>query len=113
MKQLDILTLIPVDEVMIYGKPYLQSIFESDNLELDERAKTRWSKFWDSYFKPTLMKRIDPHCWNIHDASDNAKDFVTRTNNPCERYNLRYNSLFPSNFKWRREFLSLVARNGH
>jgi hypothetical protein len=91
MEEVVILTLIPIAKVQIYGVPYLRQIFEPDGL--DEREVARWEKFW-AYFERQWLKTVDPHSWNVHDATDDVKDFINRTNNPIESYNSRFNGKF-------------------
>jgi hypothetical protein len=85
----DLLTILPHDEVESYGIDYLRSIFEPDDLSVEEKA--RWVEFWNYYgrqWSPILDS------WNICDADGDVKAFVNRTNNALERYNRRFNDLF-------------------
>jgi hypothetical protein len=91
MEQVTLLTIIDPDEILIYGVPYLRQMFEPEGL--DERTCEKWVKFW-SYFERQWTKVTDPASWNIHKMNGEAKDFINRTNNPCENYNNRYSSKF-------------------
>lgn len=52
---MDILTVIPVDEIVSHGIPYVRS-------KIDERGhKKAWNTFW-SYFSQTWMKNYGPSC---------------------------------------------------
>jgi hypothetical protein len=104
MEEVVILTLIPIAEVQIYGVPYLSQIFEPDGL--DEREVARWEKFW-AYFERQWLKTVDPHSWNVHDTTDDVKDFINRTNNPIESYNSQFNGKFHTS-GWSIPFLEFV-----
>jgi hypothetical protein len=92
MEVLTILMIIPIMEIDIYGIPYCRHVMEAD---ADDATKRKWDLFW-KYFAKQWMgpNSIGPASWNIHDANDEVKDFINRTNNPCESYNNRYNGLF-------------------
>jgi hypothetical protein len=87
MEQVTLLTIIDPDEILIYGVPYLRQMFEPEGL--DERTCEKWVKFW-SYFERQWTKVTDPASWNIYKMNGEAKDFINRTNNPCENYNNRF-----------------------
>lgn len=55
----------------------------------DPEEAGKWDTFWDDYFERQWMNNVPPSSWNIHDASDEVKDFINRTNNPIETYNRR------------------------
>ena len=74
---LDLLCVIPRDEVMEYGIPYTVAL---------------WDKFW-VYFDKTWMPIIES--WNICIGNDEYIELVNRTNNGLERYNRKFNGLFP------------------
>jgi hypothetical protein len=86
----DLLTIFPHDEVESYGIDYLRSIFELDDLSVEEKA--RWIEFWN-YYARQWSPILDS--WNICDADGDVKAFVNRTNNALEHYIWRFNDLFP------------------
>jgi hypothetical protein len=45
---LDLLTIIPQDEVESFGIPYVRSLLEKD---LDEEGARKWDMFWQYFTK--------------------------------------------------------------
>ncbi len=103
---LDLLTIIPLNDIIPYGIPYLQNMMEDDityiieiykthDLEFNAEVKVdRWKHFW-AYFNTQWMGKLRAS-WNIHDQDDSTKEFVNRTNNALESYNRCYQNLFPT-----------------
>ena len=103
---LDLLTIIPVDDIIPYRIPYLRDMMESDMTYLEEIynadgleyiedvEKNMWEQFW-AYFDKQWMGKLHDS-WNIHDQDDHYKDYVNRTNNALESYNRCYQDLFPT-----------------
>ena len=101
--KLDLLTVIPVEEILPYGIPYLRELMESDLTYLsdiyesddinfvEEDERERWDQFWD-YFSRQWMPIKDS--WNISGEDDQYRKYVNRTNNALENYNQRFQELF-------------------
>lgn len=51
-----------------------------------------------TYLTNTLLKRFPVQLWNINDLLGDV-DLINRTNNPCESFNRRLNSLLPASPK--------------
>ena len=83
---LEILCVIPINEIMTKGISYVRS--KTDEGEYSER----FDSFWN-YFKLTWMTMYNPTTWNIHEilASEDHDMLVNRTNNACEAFNRRLN----------------------
>ena len=90
LRVLEVLTVIPIDEIVPYGIPYVRALFEVD---LTDVETARWEQFW-MYFKRQWLDICPPSSWNIHNADGKVKEFINRTNNPCESHNSTYNELF-------------------
>ena len=86
---LDLLSVIPQDEVVKYGIPYLRSVLEAGKEQL---TLALWDKFL-VYFDKTWMLIIES--WNICIGNDKYIEMVNHTNNSLERYNWKFNGLFP------------------
>jgi hypothetical protein len=90
---MNILTVIPVEEILSKGIPYCRSrtIETSYQKELDH--------FW-AYFEKTWLRQYDPRVWNIHYLKSQPEasevKIIQRTNNPLERFNRRLNDSFES-----------------
>ena len=85
---LDLLCIIPQDEVEEFGIPYVRSVIEED---LDEDEVAKWDEFW-VYFKHQWIPILDS--WNISDENGEYKNIMNRTNNGLESYNKQINALF-------------------
>ncbi len=88
---LDLLCIIPRYEIVKYGIPYVRAKVESGQ---SAETITKWNKFWE-YFNHQWLKVVPISSWNICEKDGEYVDFVNRTNNALERYNRRFNSLFP------------------
>ena len=86
---LDLLCIIPQDEVEEYGIPYLQSLFETKD-ETDD-VKDRWKLFWKYFYVQWIPIIKD---WNICARAGEYITLVNRTNNGIESYNNRINELY-------------------
>jgi hypothetical protein len=88
---LDLLCVLPHEQVEEYGIPYLRSILEKDASKKDI---DKWQTFWNYFLRqwmPILWR------WNISqkEGPDGSFfDVVNRTNNGLERYNRHFNRLF-------------------
>ena len=84
---LNLLTEIPIPEIIPKGIPYIRAVF-------DERGyKKEFDAFW-LYFIKTWMVNFPPKLWNY--TRNIASEVVNRTNNPVEHYNLTLNEAFPT-----------------
>ena len=100
---MNILTVIPVDEIISKGIPYVRS-------KIDETGqKAKLDKFW-KYFIQTWMVRYSPEDWNINGAIYNNDDdkLVNRTNNPLERFNRTLNNFFPNGHPSMPQFVEVL-----
>jgi hypothetical protein len=94
---LDILTVIPVEEIRTNGIQFI------DHTLSEEGHKYNLAPFW-KYFRKTWLKAYDPKLWNIHHLI-NSEDpetqdiLINRTNNPLERYNKRFGEAFTASSK--------------
>ena len=88
---MNILTAIPIEEIIPKGIPYCRRGFD------ESRYQDKFNAFWD-YFIRTWMIRYNPRVWNVHSfVSENAKfTLVNRTNNLLERFNRQMNEFFPT-----------------
>ena len=88
---LDLLCVLPHEQVEEYGIPYLRSVLEKD---ASKRDMEKWQTFWDYFLRqwiPILWR------WNISEnegPDGTAFDVVNRTKNGLERYNRHFNGLF-------------------
>ena len=86
---LDVLTVIPPNEILSKGVPYVKTIIEKELKPKDDKDK--WNYFQEKYL---IKKNIK--CWNIHSDDDSHLDLQNRTNNALERYNRSFNDKFSS-----------------
>ncbi|RLN96227.1 hypothetical protein BBJ28_00025031 [Nothophytophthora sp. Chile5] len=80
----DLLTVIPKDDIQIKGIPFVTNILYTKIDRLGH--KTKWDQFW-RYFTATWIKLHKPSCWNISAMMESQVAIVNRTNNPLEAYN--------------------------
>lgn len=83
---LDILTHIPVNEIVEIGIPYCKAYLE---LGMKPSEKPAWDKYW-SYFEKEWIPTMKS--WNINNNDSTTKE--TRTNCAIENYNRDFNELF-------------------
>jgi len=79
---IDVLTMIPHNEVIVKGIPYVKSLLPETEL---------WDRFW-KYFEKTWIDRYGIGSWNIY----GLENVQGRTNNALERHNRAINDLFPN-----------------
>lgn len=95
---LDLLTIIPKNEIIKYGIPYIRNnINEGNNVQ-------KWNQFW-MYFTKTWMTIFNTEYWNINHLISEQVQLVNRTNNPLESYN----RIFTRKFKNGKPSLLLFA----
>ena len=84
---IDILTIIPRDEILVKGIPYVRSILEAEDLNLSSDDCVKWDVFW-IYFKSFWCSSLEfIATWNIKDVDDKNRKMQNRTNNALESYN--------------------------
>jgi len=101
---INVLTVIPINEIVTKGVPYVRS--KTKEVEYEEN----FNEFW-KYFISTWIKKYDPNTWNIYGviADDNHDEIiVNRTNNPIERYNRTLNALFPNAHPTVQKFVQAI-----
>jgi hypothetical protein len=90
---LNLLTVIPIDEIENKGIPYIREHFN------EGQDKPKFDTFW-KYFVSTWMTQYNPEDWNVHGRNnvDATSDgfILNRTNNPLERFNRKLNGCFPN-----------------
>ena len=87
---LDMLCIIPRDEIEKYGIPFLRSKFEDG---ADHDSVEKWDIFW-KYFGKQWLPIVES--WNIIDENGETLEIRNHTNNAIESYNRRFNGLFTS-----------------
>ncbi len=106
---LDLLCVLPHEQVEEYGIPYLRSILEKDALKKDI---DKWQTFWNYFLRqwmPNLWR------WNIlqMEVPDGTFfDVVNRTNNGLEQYNSHFNGLFNKR-PFLLEFVQIIEKEFH
>ena len=90
---IDILTVIPIDEIREKGILYVKDILKDSIYQGDDNQKMIT---FGNYFKKYWMSSENfIKTWNINDYQGN-KNLLKRTNNGLESYNKRLKSLFCS-----------------
>jgi hypothetical protein len=86
---LDILCVLPRDEVKNIGIPYIRSLLELGIPEWEKKAQNDifWPYFMQQWI-PIIMS------WNLMSNEGFPVEIVNRTNNALESYNRRFNALF-------------------
>ena len=103
---INILTVIPVDEIETKGIEYIKSKFNPGIYG------KHFDNFW-IYFKKTWLGLYDPSTWNINAilASENVNDIlINRTNNPLERFNRELNQNFPVSHPSMAQFVDTIKK---
>ena len=90
---MDILTLIPIDELRSKGIPFVKDTLKDSIHEIDDINKMK--SFWNYFEKFWMSSENFIKTWNINDYKGN-KNLLKRTNNGLESYNKRLKSLFRS-----------------
>ena len=116
---LDLLCILPLDEIKPYGIPFLRDIFESDlslladiyeddnfDFEQEEELK-RWDMFWE-YFERQWMPIKDS--WNFSGLSEKEMESLKTTNNALESYNKHFSNLFKQGKVRLNEFVEVVEK---
>ena len=90
---LDLLCVIPREEVGTKGIRFLRNKLEKGKRKLTKKERDGYDLFW-KYFAKQWLPIVDK--WNICAKDGDYYDMVNRTNNGLESYNRRVNQLFPS-----------------
>eukprot|EP01034_Spumella_vulgaris_P034631 gene34631-42719_t len=99
--KMDLLTIIPVSEIVSKGIPFLRSM-------IDESAcQDKWNKFWVYFIKNWILLH-KPETWNIHTHVQNKVSMKNRTNNPLERYNRTMGEHFARGNPSVEEFIEVI-----
>lgn len=85
LEVINILTVIPHDEILSKGIAYCQHVIDSND--------QKWKSFW-FYFQNTWIRDYPPEVWSFFEKD--LQNIQNRTNNPLERYNRTMNNAFPS-----------------
>ena len=86
---MDVLTILPRNEILTYGIPYVRSCI------IETADKEKWDMFWNTYFIKFWMSSDNYIAtWNIADGGKTCNDLQNRTNNPLESYNRKMNGKF-------------------
>ena len=79
---MDVLTVIPLDEIICKGIIYIRSILDQEDSSVEGREK--WNSFWD-YFTNFWCSSIDfIEIWNIINHNEEYYNLQNRTNNALE-----------------------------
>lgn len=100
---LDVLTLIPHQEICTVGFDYLKAELNLTSAEDMAKLNTFFA-----YFRRTWTGLFNPDHWNISTYIDNQVTIANRTNNPLESYNKHCNSLFTNAHPNIRAFVAIM-----
>jgi len=102
---LDMLTVIPPDEVATTGIAWVKTQIKARCRTLGiPYSRNNWRSFW-AYFRRTWIDRFPPDVWNVHGMSNRI---VARTNNPLERFNRELNAAFATPHPNMATFVSTI-----
>ena len=108
---LDVLTVIPPNEILSKGIPYVKSIIEKELVKQSDKDK--WKLFWETYFiKYWMSSERFIKCWNIHSEDDSHLDLQNRTNIALERYNRTLNDKLSSPHPSLLQFVTTMEEEG-
>ena len=92
---LDILTVIPRNEIYSKGIPYVKSIINPVILDNDDDSRVKMGVFWKYFKRFWCSDDKFIATWNINDPQNEEHlELVNRTNNALERYNRTLNEMF-------------------
>jgi hypothetical protein len=101
---LELLTIVPIDEIRDIGIPFLQHLLEKETIQDDVRLKLQ--HFW-KYFEETWLARYPPLDWNI----SGFEAIQNRTNNALESYNNKLGKQFPHSHPSRETFVHFIRKD--
>ena len=90
---LDLLCVIPREEVGTKGMLFLRNKLEKGKRKLTKKELDGYERFW-KYFVKQWLPIVEK--WNICAKDGDYYDMVNRTNNGLESYTRGVNQLFPS-----------------
>ena len=90
---LDLLCVIPREEVGTKGIRFLRKKLEKGKQKLSKKEREGYDTFW-KYFEKQWLPIVEK--WNICEKDGDYFDMVNRTNNGLESYNRHVNQLFPT-----------------
>jgi hypothetical protein len=101
---MNILPLIPVEDIITKGIPYIRS-------KIDEGDHTENIQLFWNYFTNTWLKKYNPEMWNINHVPHGAEDdiIMNRTNCALERYNRTLQNCFPSPHPNMQVFVNTIS----
>jgi len=91
---LSTLTVIPPNEIIKYGIPYVRDIVD---FKLSEKDMEKIEIFWNYFHKFWLHSPLFVSRWNIDNRPREEKKKLFRTNNGLERYNRTLKEVFNNN----------------
>jgi hypothetical protein len=98
---MNILTVIPINEIIKKGIPYCRSKINEDGQESKLHA------FW-KYFEKTWCNEYDPNLWNYSGIENPEDTLINKTNNALERFNRRLNDAFPTAHPSMSQFVEVI-----
>ena len=105
---LDVLTIIPRDEIKKKGIAFVRSILDKECKDKEEEKQM--DKFWAYFRKEWCSSDEFIATWNICDEDEAYFDLANRTNNALERYNRRMNDLFSTPHPSLLEFVTTIEK---
>jgi len=103
----NLLCVLPHHEILEFGKPFVQMMFEHDIAPWElEGMDLHWGNYFVKQWIPIVCAR------NVRKEDGTIVDMVNRTNNALERFNRWFNDMF---FKQPTviEFVQLVEKEAH
>ena len=91
---LDVLTIIPKNEIITKGIQYVREILESEDLNLSRDDLNKWHLFWEYFLSFWCSDNNWISSWNIVNEDGEFWEIQNRTNNALERYNRKMNKIF-------------------
>jgi hypothetical protein len=101
---LELLTVIPIEEIRDVGIPFIQHLLEKEDLQPEVKLKLQY--FW-KYFEETWLGRFTPLDWNI----SGFETVQNRTNNALESYNNLIGKECPQSHPTKETFVQLIRRD--
>ena len=102
---IDILTVIPINEIRVKGILFVKDNLKDAIYEGDDKQKM--ITFWNYFENFWMSSETYIKAWNIYDYQGN-KNLLKRTNNGLESYNKRLKSLFRSGTPCFADFVNML-----